>query len=95
MVVDHSPARLVSATRDGDRVTAVVEDAWSPLREAVISVDADEWRSVRVEDGLLDSQRETLSVTALEGARLLLLRLTDAAHNVTTIDLSDQLGSGQ
>ena len=95
VVVDHSPARLVSATREDDRVTVVVEDAWSPLREAVISVDADEWRSVRVEDGLLDSQRETLSVTAPEGARLLLLRLTDAAHNVTTIDLSGQLGSGQ
>ena len=95
VVVDHSPARLVSATPEDDRVTVVVEDSWSPLREAVISVDADEWRSVRVEDGLLDSQRETLSVTAPEGARLLLLRLTDAAHNVTTIDLSGQLGSGQ
>lgn len=95
VVVDHSPARLVSATRDGDRVTVVVEDAWSPLREAVISVDAGEWRSVRVEDGLLDSQRETLSIAAPSGARLLLLRLTDAAHNVTTIDLSSQLGSGQ
>lgn len=94
-VVDHSPARLVSATRDGDRLTAVVEDAWSPLREAVISVDAGEWRSARVEDGLLDSQRETLSIAAPAGASLLLLRLTDAAHNVTTIDLSDQLGSGQ
>ena len=94
-VVDHSPARLVSATRDGDRVTAVVEDAWSPLREAVVSSDAGEWRSVPVEDGLLDSQRETLSIAAPAGARLLLLRLTDAAHNVTTIDLSGQLGSGQ
>ncbi len=94
-VVDHSPARLVSATRDGDRVTAVVEDAWSPLREALISVDAGEWRSVPVEDGLLDSQRETLSIAAPAGASLLLLRLTDTAHNVTTIDLSGQLGSGR
>ena len=95
VVVDHSPARLVEASRDGGRVTAVVEDAWSPLREAVVSVDAGEWRAARVEDGLLDSQRETLSIDAAEGARLLLLRLTDAAHNVTTIDLSNQLGSGE
>ncbi|MCY3929684.1 MAG: hypothetical protein OXG81_15570 [Acidobacteria bacterium] len=95
VVVDHSPARLVEASRDGGRVSAVVEDAWSPLREALVSVDAGEWRAASVEDGLLDSQRETLSIDASEGARLLLLRLTDAAHNVTTIDLSDQLGSGE
>ena len=95
VVVDHSPARLVEASRDGSRVTAVVEDAWSPLREAVVSVDAGEWRAVGVEDGLLDSQRETLAIDAAEGARLLLLRLTDAAHNVTTIDLSGQLGGAR
>jgi len=95
VVVDHSPARLVEASRDGSRVSAVVEDAWSPLREAVVSVDAGEWRAAMVEDGLLDSQRETLSIDAAGGARLLLLRLTDAAHNVTTIDLSDHLGSGE
>jgi hypothetical protein len=95
VVVDHSPARLVQASRDGSRVTAVIEDAWSPLREAVVSVDAGEWRAARVEDGLLDSQRETLSIDAAGDARLLLLRLTDAAHNVTTIDLTGQLGSGE
>ena len=95
VVVDHSPARLVEASRDGSRVSAVVEDAWSPLREAVVSVDAGEWRAAMVEDGLLDSQRETLSIDAAGDARLLLLRLTDAAHNVTTIDLSDRLGSGE
>ncbi len=93
-VVDHSPARLVSASRGGGRLTVVVEDAWSPLREAVVSVDAGEWRAVQVEDGLLDSQRETLLIDAPPGARLLLLRLVDTAHNVTTIDLSGQLGSG-
>ena len=95
VIVDHSPARLVEASRDGDRVTAVVEDEWSPLREAVVSVDAGEWRAVKVEDRLLDSRREALSIDAAASARLLLLRLTDAAHNVTTIDLSSQLGSGQ
>ena len=95
VVVDHSSPRLVEVSRDGDRVTAVVEDAWSPLREAVVSVDAGAWRAVRVEDGLLDSQRETLSVDGAGDARLLLLRLTDAAHNVTTIDLMGQPGSGE
>lgn len=95
VIVDHSPARLVEASRDGGRVRAVVEDDWSPLREAVVSVDAGEWRAASVEDGLLDSQRETLSVEAPAGASLLLLRLTDAAHNVTTIDLSGQLGGGR
>ncbi len=95
VVVDHSPARLVEVSRDGDRVTAVVEDAWSPLREAAVSVDAGEWRAARAADGLLDSQRETLSIDVAADARLLLLRLTDAAHNVTTIDLMGQPESGE
>ncbi len=95
VVVDHSPARVVEASRQGSVVTVVVEDAWSPLREAVVSVDAGEWRDAAAADGLLDSQRETLAVDAPADARLLLLRLTDAAHNVTTVDLSDQLGSGE
>ncbi len=56
-----------------------------------MSVDAGEWRPAPAADGLLDGRRETLELEVPEGARLVLLRVTDAAFNVTTFDLSDRL----
>lgn len=88
VLIDHSPPTLesVASTEEGLRV--VVEDTWNPLREAVFSVDATEWRPARPADGLLDGQRETLLMTPPSGKTLLLLRVTDAAFNVVTFDLT-------
>lgn len=91
VVVDHSPPRVTSVRRDGDEVVVEVRDAWNPLREAVVSTDAGEWRPVAAGDGLVDGRTETLRVKAGKDARLLLLRLTDAAHNVVTVDLLKEL----
>jgi len=97
VVVDHAtPERGAVRHRDG-RLTVEVDDALSPLREAVVSLDAEEWHPVTVADGLLDGRRETLHIE-LPGdgqggenrARLILLRVTDAAHNVVTFDLSGE-----
>ena len=68
-----------------------MEDAWNPLRTVEVSVDAGEWHDAPAADGLLDARRETLEVAVPEGAKLLLLRATDAAFNVITYDLSDRL----
>jgi hypothetical protein len=38
-------------------------------------------------DGLLDGRRETLWIEVPDGARLALLRVSDAAHNVIAFDL--------
>jgi hypothetical protein len=88
VVVDGSPPQLGEVRRDGGELRVVVSDAWSPLREAVFSVDGAEWRPALAADGLLDGRAETLRVAPEKPGRFLLLRLTDAAFNVVTYDLS-------
>lgn len=95
VVIDHSPPTLVEASRRGGVVRVVIEDGDNPLRSAELSVDAGEWRPATAEDGLLDARREVLDLSLPEGSgerlHLLLLRVTDAAYNVVTFDLSDRL----
>jgi hypothetical protein len=89
VVIDHTPPALVSVERDGKRLRVTVHDAASPIREAVYSVDAGAWKPARPADGLLDEQTETVVVDAdPASAGLLLLRVTDAAYNVVTFDLT-------
>lgn len=92
VVIDHSPPALVEAEaragNPGRHLRVVLEDAWNPLRTAEVSVDAAEWQAAPAADGLLDGRREVLELEVPEDARLVLLRVTDAAHNVTTFDLS-------
>jgi hypothetical protein len=100
VVVDHAPPELGDVRRDGGRLRVTVRDAASPLREAVYSVDAREWKPVKAADGLLDGRTETLLIEpgeamkddAEKGAKtegsLILLRVTDASFNVTTFNLS-------
>ncbi len=87
VVVDHTPPVLVESRWTGERFRVVVADGLNPLRDAEVSVDADEWRALSPEDGLLDGRREILLFDAPPDARLVLLRLTDAAFNVVTFDL--------
>jgi hypothetical protein len=90
VVIDHTPPALVSVEREGTRLRVTVRDAASPIREAVYSIDAGAWKPARAADGLLDAQTETVLIDAgkASGAGLLLLRVTDAAYNVVTFNLS-------
>lgn len=88
VVIDHSAPQLVETRRQGRKLSLEVRDERSPLMDAVWSVDAGPWQPVRVSDGLLDSRQETLQLEIPEGARMVLLRLTDGAFNVVTLDLS-------
>jgi hypothetical protein len=91
VVVDHTPPVLGKVTVDGERLRVGVHDALSPLRDAVYSVDAGEWKPAEVADGLLDGRTETLLVPAGPAGKksgLVLLRVTDAAYNVITFNLS-------
>src|SRR5262249_53423987 len=96
VVIDHTPPVLDSVKRDGDRLRVTVHDALSPLRDAVYSVDAGEWKPAEPADGLLDGRKEVLLVpitpAGSEGKKngLVLLRVTDAAYNVTTFNLSQE-----
>lgn len=105
VVIDNAPPALIKVDRDGARLRATVSDAASPLRTAEFSVDAKEWKPVRALDGLLDGKTETLLIDPAEagtgtdagtdagkgkpGGSLVLLRVTDAAYNVTTFNLSE------
>ncbi|HXT52746.1 MAG TPA: hypothetical protein VN811_17025, partial [Thermoanaerobaculia bacterium] len=44
VVVDHTPPRLASVKRDGDRLLVEIEDAGNPLREATFSIGAGAWQ---------------------------------------------------
>ena len=78
---------LESVERQGTALSAAVHDALSPLRDAVVSIDAGDWQPAATADGLLDGRRETLRVAIPSDARMVLLRLTDAHFNVVTLDL--------
>ncbi len=88
VVVDQTPPALVGVEERGGVLHVTVKDALSPVREAVVSVDAGEWKPVPPEDGLLDAQTEVLLVPPPKPGEMLLLRVTDAAYNVATYDLS-------
>ena len=87
VVIDNSPPELESLTRGGSRITVKLRDALSPMRDTAVSIDAGDWRSWSAADGLLDGRRETLHIDVPTGTRMLLLRVSDAAHNVITFDL--------
>ncbi|HEX3127012.1 MAG TPA: WD40 repeat domain-containing protein [Thermoanaerobaculia bacterium] len=90
VVVDNTTPVLVKVDRQGGKVRATVRDSASPLREAMYSVDAQEWKPVPSADGLIDGQTETLVVDSeSKPGGLLLLRVTDASYNVVTFNLSE------
>jgi hypothetical protein len=89
VLIDHSPPVLVGVEHAGRQLRVTVRDAWNPIREAVYSVDAGAWKPAPT-GGLLDAQTVTVQLDAAEAerAKLLLLRVTDAAYNVVTFDLT-------
>ncbi len=91
VTVDHTPPALVSAERKGGKLVVSARDQTSPLTEAVVSVDAGSWAPAPAADGLTDGRRESFEIPVPEKARIVLLRLTDAAYNVVTFDLTDKL----
>jgi hypothetical protein len=92
VLVDSSPARLRSIRRLEPRgtVRVEIEDRLSPITEAVFSADGAEWQPAVPTDGLLDGHAETFTITAPAATQMLLLRITDAAFNLMTFDLSKE-----
>lgn len=94
VVVDNTPPsiRVESKRQDGGElvVSFSVEDALSPIARAEGAVNADRWRLLAPDDGLLDSQRErfTLRVPKPSGPAVLSLRAADASGNVAAATLS-------
>jgi hypothetical protein len=88
VVVDNSAPERVGVDRRAGGLAVTVADAWNPLRRAEYSIDAGEWLPAEPADGLLDGRRETLRIEVPDRARLVLLRVEDAAFNLATFDLS-------
>jgi hypothetical protein len=88
VLIDHTPPTLAKVERREDELRVSVADAWNPLRSAEVSADGGPWQQLSAVDGLLDGQRELLSIERPVEARLLLLRVMDAAFNTVTFDLT-------
>jgi hypothetical protein len=89
VVIDHAAPALVKVDKEKEGTLRVtVRDAASPLREALYSVNAEEWKPVRAADGLIDARTEVFLIEAGKPGDLGLLRVTDAAHNVVTFNLT-------
>ncbi len=88
VVVDNT-APHITARREGDAWVVAIEDALSPLTIVEWSRDADAWRPVTAEDGVIDGRRETVRIPASAGAHLLSVRAVDDHHNRATIALEE------
>ena len=90
VVVDHSVPVAGRPALDGESLRVTVRDELSPLIVAEYSVDAGKWTPAPAEDGLVDGLRESFVLPVPEDARLILLRVSDAARNMTTFNLLER-----
>ncbi len=78
------------ATRSGDRFTVTIDvrDLHSPIARVEYALDGGPWQAAYPTDGLLDSPSETLTLSfpAAAAGRTLVVRATDALHNVGVAD---------
>jgi hypothetical protein len=74
------------ATRAGTRISVAIEarDAHSTIAKLEYAVDGGPWQPAYPADGLLDSRTETVTLTLPSDAagKTLVVRATDALHNV-------------
>ena len=87
-IVDHEPPGI--AIVPGPRGAAVaLKDRYTRLVKAAYALDGGEWVPVFPDDGLFDTQSETLTIKVPDlkpGTHILVVRATDAAGNVGTED---------
>ena len=90
--IDNTPPVIHRLASTGSRFDFEAVDAASPILEAEYSIDAKEWIRVEPKDGLSDSRTEAYSIPIPDNAKshgsFLLLRVTDAAHNVAAASFS-------
>jgi len=88
--IDNTPPVIRRIGTGKSPLRFEVEDAASPLTEFEYSVNAREWVRVEPDDGLSDSRKETYSIDLAPADRsgYLLVRATDASHNVAAASFS-------
>jgi len=88
--IDNTPPVIRRAGSEGKALRIEVVDSSSPVTEVEYSVNAREWVTLVPDDGLSDSPKESYSITLKPEDRTgyLLVRATDAAHNVAAASFS-------
>lgn len=89
--IDNTPPVVRRAGPEANPLRFEVVDSASPVTEVEYSVNAREWVLLAPEDGLSDSPKEAYSITLKPEDRTgyLLVRATDAAHNVAAASFSN------
>lgn len=86
VVIDHTPPRISVSSSDSDtQVQFDAVDAISGLSAAHYAIDAGDWRPLNADDGVIDSEQESFTVTLGElgeGEHLIVFRVRDRAGNV-------------
>lgn len=88
VVVDNTSPRI-TMERKGDEWHVTVEDDLSPLIRVEWNRDAERWRQLSPEDGLLDGRRETFRIPAARGHHVLAVRAVDEHFNRATIAVEE------
>jgi sugar lactone lactonase YvrE len=86
--IDNTPPAVrvleQKVTTEGLAIRFQAEDSTSPLRNAEVSTDGKDWKSVYSDDGVVDSRRETFTVKLnglVSGEHIITLRAYDTAGN--------------
>ena len=86
VVIDHTPPRiLLSSSESAAQVQFDAVDAISGLSAAHYAIDAGDWRPLNADDGVIDSEQESFTITLGEladGEHLIAFRVRDRAGNV-------------
>ena len=90
VAIDNTPPVIRRIESGRGVIRLEVADAASPVTDFEYSVNARQWVRVEPEDGLSDSRKETYKVElkADERGGYVLVRATDAAHNVAALSLT-------
>jgi hypothetical protein len=88
-VVDNTPPQA-TLTRQGELWEIVVEDGGSAVSRVEWSRDGARWKELAPADGILDGQRETFSLPAVQGRHLVVVRAVDRHHNRATVGAVEQ-----
>jgi hypothetical protein len=83
-IVDHE-APVVSIKTSRRKATAELKDKLTRIAKVTYAIDGGDWRSIFADDGLFDTQNETVTISLSEltpGTHVLVVRATDAAGNI-------------